>query len=158
MLIEFDRPYWVHKANLQPETGRKPNHVAVDETVIQLDDEQYWLYAAVETDSSDLLHTRLEPTRTNVIWDRFFAELRTKHDVDDAIFSVDGAAPLQRACCKHGLANMEVLLGFGVGVFVGDPRAELVKLRLASWSAVDTRAYMAMVSGPSSVMFSCSRI
>jgi len=32
---------WVHKADLQPEFGRRPNHVAVDETVIRLDDEQY---------------------------------------------------------------------------------------------------------------------
>ena len=32
---------WVHKADLGPEDGRNPNHVAVDETVIQLDDERY---------------------------------------------------------------------------------------------------------------------
>lgn len=32
---------WVHKADLQPESGRNPEHVAVDETVIRLDDEQY---------------------------------------------------------------------------------------------------------------------
>ncbi|MFA9516106.1 IS6 family transposase [Halopenitus sp. H-Gu1] len=94
---------WVHKADLQPETGRSPNHVAVDETVIQLDDEQYWLYAAVDPDSNDLLHTQLEPTRTNVIADRFFAKFRHKHDVDDAMVLVDGAVPLQRACRKHGL-------------------------------------------------------
>ena len=51
---------WVHKADLQPESDRIPNHVAVDETVIQLDDEQYWLYAAVDPQSNDLLHTKLE--------------------------------------------------------------------------------------------------
>jgi transposase-like protein len=65
---------WVYKANLQPESGRCPNHVAVDETVIQLDDEQYWLYAAVDPDSNDLLHTKLEPTRNNMFADQFFAE------------------------------------------------------------------------------------
>jgi len=32
---------WVHKADLQPETGRSPDHVAVDETVIRIDDQQY---------------------------------------------------------------------------------------------------------------------
>ena len=94
---------WVHKADLQPKTGRSPNHVAVDETVIQLDDDQYWLYAAVDSDSNDLLHTKLEPTSTNVIEDQFFAELRKKHDVDDAIFLVDGAVPLHRTCDKHDL-------------------------------------------------------
>jgi len=29
---------WVHKADLQPESGKKPDHIAVDETVIQLND------------------------------------------------------------------------------------------------------------------------
>jgi len=92
---------WVHKADLQPESGRSPNHVAVDETVIRLDDEQYWLYAAVNPETNDLLHTQLEPTRNSAIADQFFADLREKHDVDDAIILVDGAAPLQRACRKH---------------------------------------------------------
>ncbi|OTF11718.1 IS6 family transposase [Halorubrum sp. SD612] len=94
---------WVHKSDLQPESGRSPNHVAVDETVIRLNDEQYWLYAAVDPETNDLLHTQLEPTRNNAIADQFFADLREKHDVDDAIILVDGAAPLQRACRKHDL-------------------------------------------------------
>jgi transposase-like protein len=94
---------WVQKADLQPESGRSPNHVTVDETVIQLANEQYWLYAAVDPDSNDLLYTKLEPTRNNMFADQFFAELRDKHDVDNATFLVDGAAPLQRACDKHGL-------------------------------------------------------
>ena len=57
---------WVHKAELQPESGRNPDHVAVDETVIRLDDEQYWLYAAVDSETNELLHTTLEPTTNRV--------------------------------------------------------------------------------------------
>jgi len=94
---------WVHKADLQPETGRTPNHVAVDETVIRLDDEQYWLYAAVDPETNDLLHTQLEPTTNNALADRFFADLRAKHDIDNATILVDGSASLQRACRKHDL-------------------------------------------------------
>ena len=94
---------WVHKAGLQPEEGRSPDHVAVDETVIRLNDEQYWLYAAVDPETNKLLHTKLEPTRTNVIAYSFFRELREKHDVDDAVFLVDGATPLNDACRRHGL-------------------------------------------------------
>jgi transposase-like protein len=94
---------WVHKADLQPEEGRSPDHVAVDETVIRLNDEQYWLYAAVDPETNELLHTKLEPTRTNVIAYSFFRELREKHDVDDAVFLVDGAKPLNDACRRHGL-------------------------------------------------------
>jgi transposase-like protein len=94
---------WVHKADLQPEEGRSPNHVAVDETVIRLNDERYWLYAAVDPETNELLHTKLEPTRTKVLAYGFFTELREKHDVDDAVFLVDGATPLKDACRRHGL-------------------------------------------------------
>jgi transposase-like protein len=94
---------WVHKAELQPESNRNPDHVAVDETVIQLNDEQYWLYAAVDPETNELLHTKLEPTRTNVLAHAFFAELREKHDIENAVFLVDGATPLKDACQRHGL-------------------------------------------------------
>ena len=77
---------WVHKADLQPETGKTPDHVGVDETVIRLDDERYWLYAAVDADSNELLRTKLEPTRNNALAHSFFAELREQHHVDDATF------------------------------------------------------------------------
>ncbi|ELY77450.1 hypothetical protein C486_15139 [Natrinema gari JCM 14663] len=59
--------HWVHKADLQPTSCRSPDHVAVDETVIRLGDEQYWLYAAVDTVSNELPHTKLEPTRNKAI-------------------------------------------------------------------------------------------
>jgi transposase-like protein len=94
---------WVHKADLQPESGRNPDHVAVDETVIQLNNDQYWLYAAVDPDTNELLHTKLEPTRTNMIAHAFFTELQEKHDVEDAVFLIDGATPLKNACHRHGL-------------------------------------------------------
>jgi len=65
---------WVHKADLQPESGRCPDHVAVDETVIQLNDEQYWLYAAVDPETNEVLHTTLEPTTTKVLAHSFLTE------------------------------------------------------------------------------------
>lgn len=94
---------WVHKADLQPESGYSPDHVVVNETVIRIDDEQYWPYTAVDPDSNELLHTKLEPIRINAISRAFFAELCEKHDVDDAMFLVDGATPLKYACSRHGL-------------------------------------------------------
>ena len=90
--------------------------------MIQLNDEQYWLYAAVDPNTNELLHTKLEPTRTNVIAHAVFTELREKHDVEDvtrnrrflvgeriakrfvnAVFLIDGATPLKEACHRHGL-------------------------------------------------------
>ena len=93
---------WVHKADLQPESGRCPDYVAVDETVIRLNDEQYWLYAAVDPGTNELLHTKLEPTTTKVFAHSFLTELSEKHDVSDAVFLVDGSHSLQDACQRHG--------------------------------------------------------
>ncbi|PGF13838.1 IS6 family transposase [Natrinema sp. CBA1119] len=93
---------WVHKANLQPEDGQSPDHVAVDETVILLNDEQYWLYAAVDPQTNELLHTKLRPTITKVLAHSFLTELSEKHDVDDAVFLVDGSHSLQDACHRYG--------------------------------------------------------
>lgn len=93
----------VNKADPQPEDGRAPNHVAVGETVIQLDDEWYRLYAALDSEVNGLPHTKLEPTRTRSLTYDFLADLREKHDGDDAVFLVDGTTPLKDAYRRHGL-------------------------------------------------------
>jgi len=36
---------WVHKAGLQPSTDVILVHIAIDETVIQINGQQFWLYA-----------------------------------------------------------------------------------------------------------------
>ncbi|RJX43612.1 IS6 family transposase [Halonotius aquaticus] len=93
---------WVHKADLQPEAGKNPDHVAVDETVIQLNDEKYWLYAAVDAETNELLHTALESTRNTMIAQQFLTEIGEKHDVSEAVFLIDGAQSLQAACHRGG--------------------------------------------------------
>ena len=93
---------WVHKADLQPESGKNPDHIAVDETVIQLNNEQYWLYAAVDAETNELLHTTLEPTRNTMIAQQFLTEIEEKHDVSEAVFLIDGAQSLQTACRRTG--------------------------------------------------------
>jgi putative transposase len=52
--------------------------------VIRLNDEQYWLYAAIDPETNKFLHTKVKTTRKNVIAYSFFRELREKHDVEDA--------------------------------------------------------------------------
>ena len=94
---------WVHKADLQPESDQNPNHVAVDETVIRLNNEQYWLYAAVDPTTNEVLQTALEPTTNSALAQAFFAELRKKHNVEDAVFLIDGSHSLKDACRRHGL-------------------------------------------------------
>ncbi|MFB1065759.1 IS6 family transposase [Natrinema sp. H-ect4] len=94
---------WVHKCDLQPAEDEKPNHVALDETVIQLNEHRYWLYTAVDPETNNILHTRLYSTTTTALTERFLQELTEKHDLDDAMFLVDGAKHLQTALRRSGL-------------------------------------------------------
>lgn len=94
---------WVQKADLQPLDRANPDHVTVDENVIQLNDEPFWLYAAVDPDTNRLLHVTLAPTRNQAITEMFLAEIRENHLVDDAVFLVDSAQWLQAALHRHSL-------------------------------------------------------
>ena len=70
--------------------------------MIRLNDEQYWLYAAVDPETNELLYTKLEPATTNILAHSFLTELSEKHDISDAVFLVDGSHSLQDACQRHG--------------------------------------------------------
>jgi len=94
---------WIQKADLQPEEGKNPNHVAVDETVIRINGQQFWLYAAADPDTNDILHLRLFSTTTTALTEIFLRELREKHDIESAVFLVDGAQHLQTALTRAGL-------------------------------------------------------
>ena len=94
---------WVQKADLQPEPGQSPIQVALDETVIRLNDQQFWLYAAADPQTNDLLHVRLFSTTTTSLTEIFLRELREKHDIETAVFLVDGAQHLQTALQRAGL-------------------------------------------------------
>ena len=50
---------WVQKAELQPTSDAALDHIAVDETVIQVNDERRWLYATVNSETNKFLHVRL---------------------------------------------------------------------------------------------------
>ena len=43
---------WVRKAELQPDSDVDPNQIAVDETVIRINDQRHWLFAAVDPDTN----------------------------------------------------------------------------------------------------------
>ncbi|OVE82841.1 IS6 family transposase [Natronolimnobius baerhuensis] len=94
---------WVQKADLQPASNASPDHVALDKTVIRINGQQFWLYAAVDPDTNDFLHARLFTTTTTALTQRFLQELCEKHDVDDAVFLVDHAHHLATALQRIGL-------------------------------------------------------
>jgi len=94
---------WVHKSDLQPDDGKSPDHVAIDETVIQINDKQFWLYAAVDPQNNNLLHVQLFHSTTTVATEMFLRELAEKHDIENSLFLVDGAQHLQTALRRNGL-------------------------------------------------------
>jgi putative transposase len=94
---------WVQKADLQPTSDEAPNQIAVDETVIRINDERYWLYAAVDPETNKFLHARLFQTRTTQLTLLFLRELRDKQQVEQATFLVDGAHHLKAALDRLGL-------------------------------------------------------
>jgi transposase-like protein len=94
---------WVQKADLQPDSDAEPNQIAVDETVIQLNDERHWLYAAVDPETNQFLHVRLFQTRTTQLTVLFLRELRDKQQVEHVTFLVDNAHHLTAALDRLGL-------------------------------------------------------
>jgi putative transposase len=74
----------VQQANLQAVDGANPNHVAVDETVIRINDQQFWLYAVLRT--ADLFWwaaqepcscERLDLETNNILHLRLFTTTKT---------------------------------------------------------------------------------
>lgn len=95
--------YWVKKSDIEPRGGHQPEKIALDETVIKIDGEQHWLFAAVDPDSNDILHVGLYTTRTTVATKMFLNELQKKHDIEDAEFFVDGAPWLHAGLFELGV-------------------------------------------------------
>jgi len=94
---------WVQKADLQPTGDSAPNQIVVDETVIQINDQRRWLYAAVDPQMNKFLHVRLFQTRTTRLTVLFLRELREKQQIEHATFLVDGAHYLKAALERLGL-------------------------------------------------------
>lgn len=71
--------------------------------MIQLDDQRYWLYAAVDPSTNEFRHVKLGTVQNLGLSEIFIGELREKHDVEDAVSLVDGAQWLQEALRRHDL-------------------------------------------------------
>jgi transposase-like protein len=94
---------WVQKADVQPDSGADPNHIAVDETVIQVNGQRHWLYAAVDPATNEILHVRLFQTRTTQLTLLVLRELQQQQQVEQATFLIDGATHLASALDRLGL-------------------------------------------------------
>ena len=55
---------WVHRANLQPISMVTADQLAVDEKMIRINGQEFWLYGAVDPHTNEILHVRLCTTAT----------------------------------------------------------------------------------------------
>ena len=94
---------WAQKADLQPEPGQSPTQSPLDGTVIPINNQQFWLYAAANSETNDLLHVQLFSTTTTALTESFLRELRQRHGVENAAFLVNSAQHLQTALQRTGL-------------------------------------------------------
>jgi transposase-like protein len=82
---------WVHKADLQPISTVTAGQLAIDEKVIRVNGDDYWLYGAVDPEASEILHLRLFPTTTKQTTRWFLAELHRRYQLNNVEFLVDDA-------------------------------------------------------------------
>ena len=94
---------WVQKADLEPRGGRAPAQIALDETVVKVNGERFWLVAAVDPDTNVILHVGLYSSRNTAVTKLFLRELQDKHAIDDAEFLVDGAPWLHAGLFELGM-------------------------------------------------------
>ena len=58
---------------------------------------------AVDPDTKDGLHTKLQPTRNHYTAKDFMLELIEKHNLDESLFLLDGLPSLHDACRYYSL-------------------------------------------------------
>jgi transposase-like protein len=82
---------WVHKAELQPASTVSANQLAVDEKMIRLHGQQFWLYAAVDPVTNEIVAVSLFPTTNKVTTRWFLDDLHQRCWLTDVTILVDGA-------------------------------------------------------------------
>ena len=93
---------WVHKADLQPISTVSADQLAVDERMIRLHGQKFWLYGAVDPYTNEILHLSLYPTATKQTTRWFLTELHRRYQLDDAEFLVDDADYLGPVLAEDG--------------------------------------------------------
>ena len=78
---------WVHKADLQPISTVSEDQLAVDEKMIRVHGQKFWLYGAVDPFTNEILHVSLYPTTNKQTTRWFLTELHRRYQLDGLNFS-----------------------------------------------------------------------
>ena len=93
---------WVHKADLQPISTVSADQLAIDEKVIRINGNDYWLYGAVDPETNEILQFRLFPTTMKQTTRWFLAKLHRRYRLDNVEFLVDDADHLVNVLDEDG--------------------------------------------------------
>ena len=93
---------WVHTADLQPISTMSADQLAVDEKVIRINGNDYWLYGAVDPETNEILQFRLFPTTTKQTMRWFLAKLHRRYRLDNVEFPVDDPDHLVNVLDENG--------------------------------------------------------
>jgi len=86
-MVAENRPRLVKKPYLQSADDANPDHIALDKTVIRTNGEQFWLYAAVDSDTNNFLHVRLFTTITTASTQQFCGSFNRNTTLKPPCFS-----------------------------------------------------------------------
>jgi len=81
----------VHKAELQPLSTVTADQRAVDEKMIRLHAQEFWLYGTVDPHTNEILHVRLFPTANKQTTRWFLTDLHRRYQLTDVLFLVNDA-------------------------------------------------------------------
>ena len=93
---------WVHKADLQPVSTVSADQLAVDEKVIRINGDDYWLYDTVDPETNEILQFRLFSTATKQTTRWFLTKLHRRYRLDNVEFLVDDADYLVNVLNEDG--------------------------------------------------------
>lgn len=93
---------WVHNADLQPISTVSADQLAVDENMIRLHGQQFWLYGAVDPEMNEIFHVSLFQTANKQTTRWFLDELHRRYQLDDVRFLVDDADYLGSVLAEDG--------------------------------------------------------
>jgi len=82
-------PEWA--IQVQPASTVSADQLAVDEKVIRVNGDDYWLYGAADPETNEILQLRLFPTTTKQTARWFLDELHRRYQLNGVEFLVDDA-------------------------------------------------------------------
>jgi len=92
----------IHRVNLQPISTVSEDQLAVDEKMIRLHGQKFWLYGAVDPYTNEVLHVSLYPTANKQTTRWFLTELHQRYQFDNVKFLVDDADYLGSVLAEDG--------------------------------------------------------